>query len=793
MRSMGSIELRRLAVASWLIVALSVGVLALLLAARLLPFPENFFIEGSAIIEFEDGSPGHVFLSADDKWRIEARLDEIDARYLDALIRFEDKRFWSHPGVDLFAVIRAAITNAWRGRIVSGGSTLTMQLARVREQRPRTLRSKAIEAFRALQLEARFSKEEILSLYLTYVPFGRNLEGVEAAALAYFGHPASALSSAEIAILLAVPQTPQRRYPSEANRGRLKSARDAIAERLLAWGALPSTGGKDEALRQVRERPVPASLLPFPRLAPHAAAWLRARYPGHRRIRSTLDRGIQLVAERTLRGAADEIARRGIHNGSIVVIEHGTTEVRALVGGFDFWDEAHGGQIAGFDTPRSPGSALKPFIYAMGIDRGLLLPDHLVLDVPRTYGTYAPKNYDGRFSGLIRFEDALSRSLNLPFVDLLRRLGIERFIGTLRTMGVESLRREPGFYGLSAAIGGLEMTPLELAGIYSTLAQNGEYRPLRWMRTHDRDAEAAGEGALAVFSPGAAHLTKGALRLKDRPDFPARRRFSGRHPNIHWKTGTSFGHRDAWAAGSGARYTAVVWLGNLDNTPSVSLVGADGAAPILFDLLEALEAKGSDLRLEPPPADLKVIEVCAYSGRLPGPACEHTRRVRALTRRIPTGTCPYHVAVDVDVKSGLALTPTCRGAHEYRSENFLVWPSSLRRWLDDEHRHVPQPPARSPDCEVVASKSAPAILSPPANHVALLIPGLAPDKQEIPLAAESAAGGRDLSWFVDGEYLGTVRAEERIWWVPRPGAHEIVVADDTGRSARRRFEVRSGR
>jgi penicillin-binding protein 1C len=777
----------RLAIAG---MALAGAYLGMLITARFVPLPEAFVSRPSTVVEFEDGSPAHVFLSPDEKWRIAIGLDEIDPAYLDALIRLEDKRFFDHHGVDVLAIARAVLFNLRRGHVVSGGSTLTMQLVRVREPRPRTIFSKLVEAFRAMQLEARWSKPQILGAYLEYVPYGKNVEGVEAASIAYFGHRATALSAAEIATLLAVPQNPTHRHPSRRNREALARARDEIAERLLAQHALRRSNGvsAETVLAEVRRTIPPDQLQAFPRLAPHAAAWFRAKHPDLTRIRTTLDRGVQLLAEHTFEAAKAEAAERGIHNGAAVIVDHRTGEVSALVGNFDFFDEAHGGQIIGFDNPRSPGSALKPFLYAMGIDRGLLLPDFLVLDTPRIYGSYAPKNYDGKFSGLVRFEDALSRSLNVPFVNLLRRMGTDNFIGTLKVMGAASVRDRPGYYGLSSAIGGIELTPLEIASLYAALAENGEYRRIRVLAS---ERVPGPEHSTPVFSKGASYLTRRALALKDRPDFPSRRRFSGAPPNIHWKTGTSFGHRDAWSAGSGPRFTAVVWLGNFDNTPSAHLVGADAAGPILFDLLDGLTSKKDSLATTFAPPELETVEVCAYSGRLPGPACPHKKKVLALASNVPTERCSYHVAIDVDSKTGLALTPVCRASHDYRTETFLVLPSSLRRWLDDEHRRLPEPPSWAPGCDPAPSEHAPSIVSPPANHVALLIPGVTRDRQEIPLAAETGSGGRELSWFVDGEFLGTIKAEERLWWIPVPGVHEIVVTDDTGKSSRRRFEVRT--
>jgi penicillin-binding protein 1C len=730
-----------------------------------------------------------VFVAPDGRWRIDASLSTVDPEYVDALLALEDSRFRTHPGVDPIAIARAVITNVGAGRRVSGASTITMQLVRVLEPRPRTLRSKAIEALRAVQLEMRLSKKEILSAYLSFVPYGRNVEGVPAASLAYFGHTADALSPAEIATLLAVPQDPNGRYPLPANRERLIDARDRVAARLLDARALPLGSGDAalpaaEVLEIVRATSAPAALRPFPRDIPHAAHWLRARSPGDLAIRTTLDRGTQRIAEQTLARHRAHLAHDAIHNGSIVVIDHASGDVRALVGNFDWNDEAHGGQIAGFAEPRSPGSALKPFLYAHAIDMGVAGEGWLMSDVPTSFGGYVPKNFDGEFSGLVRLDDSLSRSLNLPFITLLQQVGVPRFLGTLRSAGAGTLGSDPSRYGLSAAVGGVEITPLELAGLYTVLAREGRWKPIA-VRADER-----ADGEAQVYSEGAAWLTRRVLERKDRPDFPKRGDFSRLPPRLHWKTGTSFGHRDALAAGSGQRFTAVVWLGNFDYSASGALIGAEAAGPVLFDTLEALEGRGKPIAADPPPKDLALVEVCAWSGRLPSPACPHRADALMPSRRVPTQTCPFHVAIDVDVATGLALTPGCRSGREWETRTFTVQPASVRRWLAERGKLENAPPAAAPGCAAMARK-APAILSPGRGEVLLLIDGIPWTDQQVPLEAEALPAGQSLSWFVNGQFLGTAAAEDRMWWTPRPGRHEIVVTDDSGAATRRTLEVRS--
>jgi penicillin-binding protein 1C len=507
------------------------------------------------------------------------------------------------------------------------------------------------------------------------------------------------------------------------------------------------------------------------------------------RLRTTLDAGAQRTAERVLSSAREEARTRGIHNAAVVLLDHTTSEVLALVGNFDFWDQAHGGQIPGFAVPRSPGSTLKPLLYTLALDQGLAGPDQLVTDVPTSYGTYAPRNFDGQFAGLVRLEDALSRSLNLPFVNLLQRLGVEPFLGSLRAQGVHSLEASPGHYGLSAAVGGIALTPLELAGLYAVLAQDGRTRPVRWW-LDETSAPGVEDVAPRSYSEGAAWLTRQALALRERPDFPVRRRLTGAPAHIHWKTGTSFGHRDAWSVGSGPQHTAVVWMGNFDNAPSVHLTGAEAAGPILFDLLEGVADRSRPPPGDVVPSDLIRVEVCAYSGHVPSEACGARRLAWARRSAVPTEPCPYHQRVTVDVETGLAVNPRCRAGRRWEERTFMVWPATLRRWLSDQQRTLPEPPPWAPGCHGRGDEGAPRIVSPPAGQIALLLPGVPREQQELALEAEAPDGAGELSWFVDGQFVGTATAEQRVWWTPSAGLHEVLVTTTGGQTARRQLEVR---
>ena len=758
-----------------------VAVAAVYAAAWWIPLPERLEARGSTVVLYEDGSVAHAFLSEDEKWRIHSELHEIEPRYVEALIAFEDKRFWSHPGVDFIALTRAVLQDLWHREIVSGASTLTMQLVRITEPRPRTIRSKLIEMARAMQIEMRMSKSEILEAYLNYAPYGGNIEGIEAASLSYFGHRPDALTTAEIATLLAIPQDPSGRKPIWHHHNReLEEARDRIAHRLVDREIFDRGGQTDqEVMESVLRTDIPRQAMRLPREIPHAAQWFRTQRPSAVRIETTLDKGAQQLAQRTLAKVRAEKAQQGIHNASVVIANHRTSEIVALIGNFDFFDAENGGQIVGFAVPRSPGSTLKPFVYGSAIDRGLTLPEQLIADVPVRYGTYSPDNYDGEFSGMVELEQALARSLNIPFINLLSDIGVEPFLGSLRAGGVRSVHPTPGHYGLSLVAGGIEMTPLELAGLYAGIAQKGQARELVWEK--DQTLPLGGQ----VMSAGAAYLVRRALSLRDRPDFPSRNQLGSTLREIHWKTGTSYGHRDAWAIGSGPRYTAAVWLGNFDNKSSTHLVGAEAAGPVLFDLLEGLSRGEGDYR--PVPTDLTYVPVCALSGRLPGPHCPHRVDALAPVRNVPTERCELHQQIEVLAETGDRVAAACRAGRETEARVAVIWPSEVRRWMSED---ASDPiPALAPECRGVASLKPPEIVSPGRDQVRLLVPGLDPSEQEIALTAD--AGGTALAWFVDGKYLGRSGADETVWWVPSVGRHTVVVQDDGGDGDRVVFEVRA--
>lgn len=770
-------------VTAGLVLALLAGGLGL---AWWVPLPARLGERSSPVYTWADGTVMHVALAPDDRWRLPVTELPVDPDYLAALVAYEDQRFWWHLGVDPVAIVRAAVQNLRAGRVVSGASTLTMQVVRILEPRPRTIWSKVIEALRAVQLEVRLSKAEILDAYVQFAPYGRNYEGVQTAAHVLYGHSAEHLTAAEVALLVAIPQDPSVRSPAPHREETLRTIRQQVAARLAGAGALPlgePALGADAVLEQVHAAPVPRAFRALPRRAPHAARWLatRHRHSGVR-IDSTLARPVQDVVEQAVAEVRPDAERAGVDHIAVVVVEHQTGRLRSLVGSFDFWEDRAGAQIVGFEVPRSPGSTLKPLLYALAIDDGRVLPETRVVDVPTQFGAYAPTNFDGGYDGSVRLDDALSRSLNVPFVLLLQSYGVERMLQQLRRAGIQSLHADPQHYGLSLVAGGIELTPLDLARLYVLLARDGTAIRLTADPT---DSELR---PVRVLHPGAAWLTRRALRLRDRPDFPLRGAVSSVPRALHWKTGTSFGHRDAWAVGSGERYTVVVWLGNFDQSPSRWLVGANAAGPVLFDILEGLQ-DGLTTAVPPPPSELQPVTLCALSGRLPTASCSVTRPALARVDKVPTEVCPLHHTIEVDDETGLRVTPGCRDGRQTHTRSAVVWPAEMRRWLGRSLAVEDALPELAPGCREVLVQRPPRIRSPESGLDAVLLPGVPADRQDIPLEADSASHA-PLDWYVDGEWVGRARAGERAWWTPTLGVHEVVVMDADGRQASQTLTVR---
>jgi penicillin-binding protein 1C len=575
----------------WLAVAIAAAGSAFVLAAALwlaLPAPSlERARDASVLVLARDGSILRGFLSRDGKWRLPAAPAEIDPLYRRMLIAAEDGRFASHPGVDPLAAFRAVGQLARSGHVVSGASTLTMQVARLLERHPRSLAAKLRDVGKALALEREVSKEAVLGLYLTLAPFGGNLEGVRAASLTYFGKEPARLSAAEAALLVAIPRAPERlrpdRHPEAA-----RAARDHVLARMAERGVIPPA-----ALAEALTEPVPRARQAMPFHAPHLARAMRDEMPASVVQRTTIDPLLQNRLEALLRrqvGALDPQATL-----AAIVVDNRDRHVLAYVGNADFAAVARHGTIDMARAGRSPGSAMKPLIYALAFDRLIIHPETILDDRPRQFGDYMPADFDGRFHGEVSAREALQYSLNVPAVAVLDRLGPSRFLAALAAAGVElRLPQRAEEPGLAIALGGAGIRLVDLVQLYVALSNDGVARPLQYRP----DAPAA--AGVKIFGPLAAWYVDDILRGAPPPPglLPDEVRH-GRH--LAFKTGTSYGYRDAWAIGFDPEVTIGVWAGRPDGTPSPGRSGRLTAAPVLFEIADLLGAPAPS-RPAPPPA-----------------------------------------------------------------------------------------------------------------------------------------------------------------------------------------------
>lgn len=540
-------------------------------------FPPPLEREGgvSVLVTDRTGKPLRAFPTPDGRWRFDVDLDQVDPDFIDALVRVEDKRFWDHHGTDWLGLFRAAFDSLTAGEIVSGGSTLTMQTARMLEPRPRNAGSKLVEIWRANQIERRLSKREILELYLSLTPYGGNLEGVRAASWSYFGHEVDRLSTDEIALLIALPQSPEVRRPDRRPEYAARS-RDWVAEKLARYGVFTESD-----MQEVVASAVPAQRLAFPDRAWHGAEAVLASGP-REDARSTLDAALQAELERIALTRAE--AEGSDVQVSVIVVHIPTRAVRALVGSAS--RERAGGWLDLTDRSRSPGSTLKPFIYALAFDDGVASADTRIQDLPSRFAGYQPENFDRMFHGDVRVSDALQHSLNVPAVLMLDRIGAERFSAQLSIAGarprVSGARGQSA--GLAIALGGAGLTGRELAVLYSALGDGGVAKPLVW-RAEEEQLSRADPGRRLISEASAAEILR-ILQGSPSPEGRMPGSLTRDAPQIAFKTGTSYGYRDAWAAAVSGQHAIVVWVGRADGAPRTGVTGREIALPILFEMAD---------------------------------------------------------------------------------------------------------------------------------------------------------------------------------------------------------------
>jgi penicillin-binding protein 1C len=764
------------AIASAIAASMIVLAAAVWIAAGLQPKPMlvNKTDFSQAVFD-RDGHLLRLTLSSDEKYRLWMPLSEMPPAMIEATMLQEDAYFRWHCGVNPLSLLRAIRTTYFGGARRVGGSTITMQLARNRFGiDSRSIRGKLRQIFRAIELERFYSKDQILEAYLNVAPYGGNVEGVGAASFVYFHEPPMRLSVAQALTLAVIPQSPRMRNPSRrGGQEPLDRARQRLGA-LWAKNYDPAFTGAN-AIFTVRTW----TRSELPNRAPHLVNRVLAVSDAGR-IHTTLDAGLQNLIELQLRSFTERSRNLGIHNGAVMLLDYRTMQVKAYAGSANYFDNQIDGQVNGLLGRRSPGSALKPFIYALAIDEGLIHPRTMLKDTAVRIAAYNPENYDHDFLGPIDATSALVRSRNVPAIEVANMLRPPGLYGFLKKAGIRNLHEE-SFYGLALALGGAEVSMEELTGLYAMLANGGELRPL----TLTTNPPTAAASHLRMLSPEASFAVLDMLRSNPRPSDDFTTSQVPQAVAIPWKTGTSFGLRDAWAVGVVGHYVLGVWIGNFDGTPNANFIGREAAGPLFFQIVDALRARGGlSEAIVRGHLNLKKIRVCALSGQLPGPYCDHFTDTLFIPGKSPIATCSIHRAVRIDSASGFRACPGSADATTTRVYEF--WPSDLLKLFRGAGLARTIPPPFDPSCRKFTAGMAPTISSPSRG---IIYTTTANRAAEIPFAAVTDADSRIVYWFVDDQLVGTSSSGESLMWKARPGSYLVRAIDQQGRAVAEELKV----
>lgn len=743
----------------------------------------------STLVVARDGTPLRAFADADGVWRYPATPESVSPLYLEALLHYEDRWFWRHPGVNPVALLRAGGQLLTSGEVVSGGSTLTMQVARIldakRTSHTRTPFRKLRQILRALQLEAHLSKREILILYLERAPYGGTIEGVEAASWAYLGKPASRLSMAEAALLAVLPQSPSRRRPDRHPEA-AQAARDKVLDRMAALGVW-SRAEVDDA----RIEPVVARQLQSPMAAALLAQRLRAANPKAARIVSTIDPNLQRTLEERVAAYFSNLPDRT--SAALLVVDNATMEARAYVGSLRFGDEARLGHVDMVQAWRSPGSTLKPFLYGMAIDDGLIHSESLLIDAPQNFGDYRPGNFGESFNGPVGAAQSLRLSLNVPAVDLLDRVGPQRFAARIDHAGLALKFPGDAKPNLALILGGTGARLEDLVGAHAAFNRNGIAGRVRYTL---RDATIDRR----VLSPGAAWIVREILEANPRPG-ELEQYDRGTRPRVAWKTGTSYGFRDAWAVGGTRRYTVGVWVGRPDGTPLPGQYGAITALPLLFEVVDALPGGSRDAARVPPPANVAEIEICWPLGvaaeGLPPSLCQRRRKAWTLDGVVPPTFAERGARLwnagrerfEIDVDTGRRVSAVCSLPHRAEPREIARWPALASPWLALETRRASTLPPLADDCMADGRDADEELRIDGMNDGATLAraPGSA---HAVRLSLRALGTERNVQWLLDGRWIGeTAGRAALVRDFGEPGAHTLTALADSGAWTRIEFRV----
>ncbi|MBK6889490.1 MAG: penicillin-binding protein 1C [Sphingobacteriales bacterium] len=728
-------------------------------------FPFKPKVVYSQIILDAKGTPLHAFLTPDDKWRLRLEAQDITPELKEAFLFKEDKYFYYHFGINPVAIVRAAFNNLLKGRRTSGASTLTMQAARMLQPKQRTVGNKMIEMFRALQLEWHYSKQEILQIYLSLVPYGGNIEGVKSAALLYFKKMPNHLSLAEITALCVIPNRPNSLTLGQ-NNTEVVEARNKWLKKFAQAHIFP-----DANINDALNEPLNASRNDAPKLAPHFSIRMKNTYPTKPTIETFLNLQQQQKTEELVTNYIRRLYHQGMRNAAVMVINNQTMQVEAYVGSANFENTDDGGQVDGVRAVRSPGSTLKPYLYALAYDKGLITPKFKISDVPVNYSGYAPVNFDKKFNGMVSIEFALANSLNIPAVKILDTLGKSYFIEQLVKANFKQVALKKDVLGLSVILGGCGARLEELTTLYAAFANQGVYRQPHFVPSDSLEI------TTPLFSPAAAYGITQVLTQLTRPDFPQQFSAFTNTPRIAWKTGTSYGRKDAWSIGYNAHYTIGVWVGNFSGEGNPDLTGNNIATPLLFYIFNTLDyAPQKDWFVAPP--ELQYRWVCSVTGLPPDHFCQQ-QVMDVYIPGVSTGqVCNHLFEVAVNPTETYSYCTACKPIDGFKIKTYPRLLPEIVAYNQANHIPYEAVPEHNPNCERIFNNTAPTISSPVANIDYLLDPA---DNTEIMLACNVGNDVKNVYWYVNNAFYAQAIAADKLFFKPIEGTNKITCVDDKGR------------
>jgi penicillin-binding protein 1C len=728
-------------------------------------FPLRDKVEYSTIVTDSKGEVVNAFLTKDDKWRMKTELNEISPLLRKTIIAKEDKYFYSHPGINVVAIGRAFFKNLLRMKRTSGASTITMQIAKALEPRKRTAVVKFIEMFRALQLEWKYDKDEILQLYLNLVPYGGNIEGVKAASLLYFKKNPDHLSLAEITALSIIPNRPSSLMVGYNN--------DLIMQERNRW-LKKFAEAKVFTAKEIEDalsEPLTASRSIVPHFIPHLSYHLKKQKAGDV-IKTNIVLNTQLKTEKLVEDYVRSLRLQNIRNASVVIIDNKTHNVVTYVGSGNFADTTDGGQVNGAAAIRQPGSTLKPLLYGLCIDDGLLTPKAIIEDVAVNYSGYAPENYDQKFNGYVTLEYALEHSLNIPAVKSLKLLGKDELIEKLKAVNFNQIKKDQNKLGLSLILGGCGTTLEELTGLFSAFANDGVFVTPNYIQSN------ASSKTVRVLSAAANYMITDILSKVNRPDFPLNWQATERMPRIAWKTGTSYGRRDAWSIGYNKKYTVGVWVGNFSGQGVPELSGANTATPLLFKIFNTVDYN-NDGEWFAPPQDFDVRQVCSETGLPPGPNCTNLLSDYFIPLISSTTTCQHLQEIKVSADETISYCNNCAPESGYKKKMYRIIDPEMQQYFFTNNIAFNKVPVHNPECETIFKGNGPRITSP-LNGNEYFINKKSPEPLQL-----AAAVGNDVSklyWYVNDKFYKITSAREKQFFIPDEGPVKISCTDDKGRN-----------